>query len=175
MDLMHRTVDLRIPSEYGYEKVAMDAASAVARRMGFSAARVEDLRTALAEACLNAMEHGNRFAKDTQVCVLLTVGDDHLEVDVIDEGRGETMPHVTEPLSFDHQPGLAHGNMGIFLITQLMDEVEFSRQPKGSVVKMGIYLEQPKPTLAKVSAQPLLHSDKLPGADCPMLTLEETP
>jgi serine/threonine-protein kinase RsbW len=152
MDATHRTVDLRIPSEYGYEKVAMDAASAVARRMGFSEARVEDLRTALAEACLNAMEHGNIFAKDTQVCVILTVADNHLEVDVIDEGRGETMPHVTEPLSLDHQPGLAHGSMGIFLITQLMDEVEFSREAKGSMVKMGIYLEQPRRALAKIGA-----------------------
>ncbi len=158
MSQTQRTVDLRIPSDYGYEKVAMDAAGAVARRMGFSESRIDDLRTALAEACLNAMEHGNRFARDTQVGVLLTVADDHLEVDVIDEGRGETAPHITEPLSLGHQPGVAHGNMGMFLITQLMDEVEVSHQAHGNMVRMGIYLEQPKPSLAKVSSQPLFHS-----------------
>ncbi len=160
MNQTQRTVDLRIPSEYGYEKVAMDAASAVARRMGFSEPRIEDLRTALAEACLNAMEHGNRFARDTQVGVLLTVADDHLEVDVLDEGRGESAPHITEPLSLDHQPGVAHGNMGMFLITQLMDEVEVRHRAHGSMVRMGIFLEQPKASLAKLSPQPLLHSDR---------------
>lgn len=151
MGQMQHTVDLRIPSDYGYEKVAMEAASAVARRMGFSEGRINDLRTALSEACLNAMEHGNRFAEDTKVMVVLTVGDDRLSVDVIDEGRGAGEPRITEPLSVPHQSGLAHGSMGMFLISQLMDEVEYTRQPSGTTVRMGIYLEQPKHNLAKLS------------------------
>lgn len=151
MGQMQHTVDLRIPSDYGYEKVAMDAASAVARRMGFGESRIADLRTALAEACLNAMEHGNRFAEDTKVMVVLTVGDDRLGVDVIDEGRGVGEPHITAPLSVPHQAGVAHGSMGMFLISHLMDEVEYTRQPSGTTVRMGIYLEQPKHSYAKVS------------------------
>ncbi len=55
------TVEVRLPSRLGYEKVAMSTAAAVAKLMGFREDRVEDLKTAVAEACINAMEHGNRL------------------------------------------------------------------------------------------------------------------
>ena len=54
-----RIIHLHIPSELGYEKVAMGAARSVAQAMGFSGDRILDLQTAVAEACTNAMEHGN--------------------------------------------------------------------------------------------------------------------
>ena len=55
------SVEVRLPSRLGYEKVAMSTAAAVAKLMGFRDDRVEDLKTAVAEACINAMEHGNRL------------------------------------------------------------------------------------------------------------------
>ena len=53
------SVEVRLPSQLGYEKVAMSTAAAVAKLMGFREDRVEDLKTAVAEACINAIEHGN--------------------------------------------------------------------------------------------------------------------
>src|SRR6476661_8303915 len=50
-----RLVELRIPSIFGYEKVAMVTVMAVAARLGMSGERAEDLRTAVAEACINAI------------------------------------------------------------------------------------------------------------------------
>ena len=38
---VERVVELHLPSRLGYEKVAMDAAASLARRMGFSADRVD--------------------------------------------------------------------------------------------------------------------------------------
>ena len=54
------TVEVRLPSRLGYEKVAMSTAASVAKLMGFREDRIEDLKTAIAEACINAIEHGNR-------------------------------------------------------------------------------------------------------------------
>ncbi len=42
------TVEVRLPSRLGYEKVAMSTAAAVAKLMGFREDRVEDLKTAVA-------------------------------------------------------------------------------------------------------------------------------
>jgi hypothetical protein len=53
--------ELRLPSRLGFEKVAMNTAASVAQIMGFSDDRVNDLKTAVAEACINAIEHGNRM------------------------------------------------------------------------------------------------------------------
>ena len=39
----------------------MEKAAEVAREMGFSEDRIEDLKTAVSEACTNAIEHGHRI------------------------------------------------------------------------------------------------------------------
>ena len=85
------TVEVRLPSRLGYEKVAMSTAAAVAKLMGFREDRVEDLKTAVAEACINAMEHGNRLNEGLSVGVVLSAGPGALEVKVIDDGKGATL------------------------------------------------------------------------------------
>jgi len=64
----------------------MDAAASLARRMGFSADRVDALRTALAEAITNAIEHGNAHDAQMRVLVMLTVRPSELVVSVADRG-----------------------------------------------------------------------------------------
>src|ERR1039457_4993904 len=87
-ELKTTTVEVKLPTRLGYEKVAMSTASAVAKLMGFPDDRVEDLKTAVAEACINAIEHGNRLNEKLSVGVVLSAGADELEVKVIDDGIG---------------------------------------------------------------------------------------
>jgi serine/threonine-protein kinase RsbW len=86
--LQTATVEVRLPSRMGFEKVAMSTAAAVAKLMGFREDRVEDLKTAVAEACINAIEHGNRLNEKLSVGVVMSAGADALEVKVIDDGKG---------------------------------------------------------------------------------------
>ena len=93
-----KTIELKVPSEIGYEKIAMKVAAELAQNMGFSPERIEDLKTAVSEACINAMEHGNQFDKTTKVYVLMTVHDDRLAINVADEGRSGPPPtEITPP------------------------------------------------------------------------------
>src|SRR3954464_10972994 len=82
------TVEVRLPSRLGFEKVAMSTAASVAKLMGFREERIEDLKTAVAEACINAIEHGNRLNEGLSVGVVLSAGEDALEVKVMDDGKG---------------------------------------------------------------------------------------
>jgi len=66
-------IELHIPSVMGYEKVAMECAASTAKKMGFTEDRIEDLKTAVAEACLNAIEHGNEMDTSTKVGITLTI------------------------------------------------------------------------------------------------------
>jgi serine/threonine-protein kinase RsbW len=56
--------------------------------MGFSPERVEDLKTAVAEACINAIEHGNKLNESLAVVVTLSMRDESLEVKIRDHGAG---------------------------------------------------------------------------------------
>ncbi|HUS17598.1 MAG TPA: ATP-binding protein [Chloroflexia bacterium] len=130
-----RIIHLHIPSELGYEKVAMGAARSVAQSMGFSNDRILDLQTAIAEACTNAIEHGNKLNAAQRVEVIMTVDANSLAVDVNDKGknaqfRDPAPPSATRPRG-----------MGMYLIQQLVDEVAWSAKPQGGQVRMLIYLE----------------------------------
>ena len=135
-------IELHIPSVIGSEKVAVETAASVAKKMGFSDDRVEDLKTAVAEACLNAIEHGNKMDTNTEVGITLTIEKEHLQVAVKDAGKGIDeikMPNIENKIEGKEETR----GWGIFLIKSLMNEVKFETVPKGgNIVKMVIYLEK---------------------------------
>jgi serine/threonine-protein kinase RsbW len=137
------SIELRLPSRLGFEKIAMSTASSVAKLMGFAPERIEDLKTAVAEACINAMEHGNKLDESLIVVVILSMDETSLEVKVLDTGTG--------PPSGVHTPNMdkkMHGEeasrgMGMFLIQALVDEAEWvSSPPSGSYARLVIRLNK---------------------------------
>ncbi len=135
---------LSLPSKLGHEKVAMSTAASVAQLMGFSEDRVEDLKTAVAEACINSIEHGNRMDESLKVGVILSMTATTLEVRVCDQGsgpRGQTrLPDIDSKMDGAENPR----GMGMFLIQALVDEVEWiNSQQSGSCARLVIYLKKP--------------------------------
>jgi len=137
-----KTLELHLPSILGLEKIAMDFAASAAKVMKFPHERIDDLKTAVAEACTNAIEHGNNLDANTRVRIILTMEDAKLQVDVYDEGAG--VHHVDVPDMDKKIKGKQKTRgWGVFLIEKLMDEVTFESKPEGgSVVKMVINLDK---------------------------------
>src|ERR1700683_1857590 len=117
--------EIQIPSRLGSVKLAMSRAAELARSMGFDEERIEDLKTAVAEACINAMEHGNKLDETLPVGVILCKGPDSLEVRVVDTGTGppaqSAAPDIDRKMHEEETPR----GMGMFLIESLVDEVEW--------------------------------------------------
>lgn len=147
MTVSHKStnVEVRLPSRLGYEKVAMSTAASVAKLMGFRDDRIEDLKTAVAEACINAIEHGNRLNEGLSVGVVLSAGEDSLEVKVMDDGKGlknlPLKPDIDKKLLGEEDPR----GMGMFLIQALVDEAEWVTGTNGrsSYVRLVIRLDPP--------------------------------
>lgn len=142
---VEKIIELNLPSKLGYERVAMDAASSLATRMGFHADRVDDLKTAISEAVTNAIEHGNQYDEAMKVVVLLTARESELIVSVedegsktIDQGYVHQVPDITRKFGEADK-----GGWGIWLIHELMDEVEVTTVPGGgNQVRMVIHLKR---------------------------------
>jgi serine/threonine-protein kinase RsbW len=140
-----KVIELRLPSRLGYERVAMDAASSLASRMGFEDDRVAALKTAVSEAVTNAIEHGNQHDEAMKVVVMLTVRGDELSISVTDQGKKllghqdvGKVPNIEEAFTREDK-----GGWGIWLISELMDKVEFSTDPGGgNKIRMVIHLER---------------------------------
>lgn len=138
-------VEVTLPSELGFEKVAMSTAASMAQLMGFSKDRIEDLKTAVAEACINAIEHGNKQNEKLSVGVTLSASEDQLEIKVLDDGVGMTeqpaAPDIHKKMLGEEDPR----GMGIFLIQALVDEAEWHQGPPGrSFVRLVIRLDKEK-------------------------------
>lgn len=136
------TIELHIPSAFGCEKVAMEKVAAVAERMGFSRDRVEDLKTAVAEACLNAIEHGNKMNTTIRVGIELLADDSKLQVSVSDQGAGVGVvpePDIEAKIAGREPPR----GWGVFLIRNLVDEVQFDTKAGGGhEIRMLIHLDR---------------------------------
>ena len=138
------TVEVRLPSRLGFEKVAMSTAASVAKLMGFREERIDDLKTAIAEACINAIEHGNRLNEKLSVGVVLSAGADALEIKVMDDGKGmktqPAKPDIDKKMHGEEDPR----GMGMFLIQALVDVSEWvvGTNGKGSYVRLVIRLDK---------------------------------
>jgi serine/threonine-protein kinase RsbW len=135
--------ELGLPTRLGFEKVAMSTAASVAEWMGFSCDRVEDLKTAVAEACLNAIEHGNRMNHSLRVMVTLAVQRETLEVRIHDHGHGFEPPSVPPDMRRKMLGEENARGLGVFLIQALVDEVEYGRESSGSFARLIIRLRKP--------------------------------
>jgi serine/threonine-protein kinase RsbW len=133
--------ELRLPTRLGFEKVAMNTAASVAQIMGFSPDRVDDLKTAVAEACINAIEHGNEMNELLGVVVTLSMDDKSLEVKIRDEGKGVPsdahIPDIDRKMAGEETPR----GMGMFLIQALVDEVEYGQETAGGYARLVIHLD----------------------------------
>ena len=124
--LNERSVKIILPNILGHERVAMASSASFAKMYGFSAARIEDLKTIVAEAAINAMQHGNKGRGDAEVVVTIGFKDNAIHVKVADQGEGiaEVLPKPDIERIIDNlDPPVG---FGVFLIQELADEVEFN-------------------------------------------------
>lgn len=134
-------VEVILPNQIGYERIAMACSAALAGMAGFITERIEDLKSAVAEACVNAMEHGNKGRIDTRVIVNMSFSDDTVTVSVIDQGQGMSeIPEYPGIVKIIEEDQPTRG-LGTFLIQQLVDYVKFNEiTPDGHMVTMKIRL-----------------------------------
>lgn len=137
-----KTVGVVLANELGYERIAMDCSACFAQMMGFTAERIEDLKTVVSEAAVNAMQHGNKGRPDARVAVFMNFSDGAINVSVTDEGDGirdfSPKPDIDRFVNNLEPPV----GFGLFLIKQLADRVEFNKMIDGGhEVKMTIAMK----------------------------------
>ena len=125
------SIEISLPSKVGYERIAIASSAALAKMGGFPAARIEDLKSAVAEACINAMQHGNQWRIEARVVVHMNLGDDRIVISVTDQGSGVTKvpkyPGITKIIEENASPR----GLGVFIIQQLVDEVRYNQTIDG--------------------------------------------
>ena len=130
-----------LPSEPGNERRAMEEVAAVVAALPLSAAKLERLKTAVAEATMNAMEHGNQYRAEEPVTVEVLTNDQSLAVRIHDQGGGAIIPRSARP---DLEAKLAGQQKprgwGLFLIENMVDSLNIHSDESHHVVELIMHL-----------------------------------
>jgi serine/threonine-protein kinase RsbW len=135
--------DFTLPSVPGNERLAMEKVTEAVKDLGLSEQRLENLQTAVAEATMNAMEHGNRFDPEVPVEIQVWLLKQHLLVRISDRGSGPPPnPTATAPdLEAKLEGAQTPRGWGMFLIERMVDEVRVSGNPDQHTVELIMRLQ----------------------------------
>jgi serine/threonine-protein kinase RsbW len=114
--------------------------SAFALQQGFQLPRVEDITTAVEEACLNALQHGGPLTTEASAHVRLSYSDRTLTVEVQDGGGSLSTTGKKPDIAAKIAGTEPTRGWGVYLIESLADEVEFRSEPGRSLVRMKFVL-----------------------------------
>jgi serine/threonine-protein kinase RsbW len=133
-----REVTLTLPMAPDMEVAASKTATAIAEFMKMSPDRIDEVRMAVIEACINAFEHSR--APDRRVTMTFEVVGEHepeeLRITVKDAGVGFDPAALEEP-TIEKKLGEARKRgWGLKIIQGLMDEVEIHSGREGTTIVM---------------------------------------
>jgi anti-sigma regulatory factor (Ser/Thr protein kinase) len=114
-----------VESAPGNERQAMERIADTIAGLSLSEGQVERLKTAVAEATMNAMEHGNEYDVGKQVSIRVKTNGSSVRVSISDQGGGREIdqdaaaPDIDAKLAGEQTPR----GWGLFLIEKMVDEV----------------------------------------------------
>jgi serine/threonine-protein kinase RsbW len=137
--------EMVIPMGEDSELIAANTVEQIARRINFEPEAINQIKTALVEACINAAEHS--LSPDRKIYQRFRVENDKLVVTVSSRGVVPGISNGTRNTSVNEAAGEAEVSKGrrgwgLRLIQSLMDEVEFETVDDGTRLRMTKYLRK---------------------------------
>jgi len=117
-------VAFTIPSEEGNERGASERVAEAVASLGLEPAKLERLKTAVSEAVMNAIEHGNQSNPELPVEIGIRLEGGELLIRITDEGGDREIPEAETPDLEAKLEGLQKPRgWGLFLIKNMVDDL----------------------------------------------------
>jgi serine/threonine-protein kinase RsbW len=129
-----------LPMGEDNELIAASTAEQIARRLMFKPEAINQIKTAVVEACINAAEHS--FSPDRKIYQRFRLESDRLVVTISSRGIVPANLNGTSSGLETSEAAEERRGWGLKLIRTLMDEVEFERVDDGTSLRMTKYLRQ---------------------------------
>ncbi len=134
--------ELSIPSEPGNERRATEEVARAVSGLGLPERTLERLKTAVAEATMNAMEHGNHYRAELPVLIEVSASEADLSIKITDEGSGPTAFHSEMPdIEAKLEGAQSLRGWGLFLIKNLVDDMNVTGDEHHHTVELILHLD----------------------------------
>ncbi len=120
------TIRLTLPSDLRFLGVPDVVLMEIGSEMECCRSGLEDLGSAVIEACTNAMEHGNGLDAAKTVEVVIELEDRKLAVTVLDQGSGFDYGNWQPP-----QDPMRPRGRGIIIMREFSDDLQFGHHRDG--------------------------------------------
>ncbi len=135
--------ELSVPSEPGNERRAMEEVAGAVEGLGLPDRTLERLKTAVAEATMNAMEHGNQYRSEAPVVIEVSASEVDLSVKLTDEGSGPpAFDSETPDLEAKLEGMQTPRGWGLFLIKSMVDEMSVTGDEHHHTVELVVHLDE---------------------------------
>ncbi|MEP6900263.1 MAG: ATP-binding protein [Actinomycetota bacterium] len=125
--------EMVVPMGEDTELIAAQTVEEIAKRHHFAPRAINQIKTALVEACINATEHS--MSPDRKIYQKFTVEDDKITITISNRGLRLADKKATETTPDEGRRG-----WGLRLMKTLMDEVKFEQTDDGTRISMTKYL-----------------------------------
>jgi anti-sigma regulatory factor (Ser/Thr protein kinase) len=133
--------EFSLPSQPGNERQAMELVVAAIQDLELPQATIERLKTAVGEAVMNAMEHGNKYNPSLPVDIRIAASTGSLSIFVTDHGE-DVIKEPSEPPNLEAKlEGLqSPRGWGLFLIEHMVDELNFTSGDHHHTIELIIHI-----------------------------------
>ncbi len=141
-DHVELLAEFELPSEPGNERLAIAHVERAVAALTLPPTRLERLKTAVGEATMNAIEHGNENIAERPVSIRVLHSPGRLSVQVADMGSAGELPESEMPDIEAKLAGLqTPRGWGLFLIDSMVDETRVTNDARGHTLELVLHLE----------------------------------
>jgi serine/threonine-protein kinase RsbW len=126
--------EMIVPMGEDTELIAAQTVEEIARRHNFAPKSINQIKTALVEACINATEHSH--SPDRKIYQKFTVEDDKIIITISNRGL-----RLTDKTAQEIKPDEGRRGWGLKLMKTLMDDVKIEQTEDGTRISMTKYLK----------------------------------
>ena len=134
--MVEKNVDLSIPMLPDMEITATAVAESLGVFIGLDQDKIEEVKIALIEACINAFEHSK--SPERRIDLNFQITDRGLRVLISDGGEGFNLDEAQARIAEKREKGLPRG-WGLTLMNELMDEMDIDTSDNGTLITMVKY------------------------------------
>ena len=135
--------EFELASEPGNEREAITRIAEALTELDLPGAQLEQLKTAVGEATMNAMEHGNQYRPEVPVSIRLSASEGSISVRITDHGGGEEIPEPGTPdLAAKLEGTQTPRGWGLFLIEKMVDEMRVTSDEEHRTVELVVHLKR---------------------------------
>ncbi len=127
--------EMVVPMGEDTELIAAQTIEEIAKRHHFAPRAINQIKTALVEACINASEHS--LSHDRKIYQKFTVEDDRIIITISNRGL-----RLADKKAQEVSPDEGRRGWGLKLMKTLMDEVKFEQTDDGTRISMTKYLKK---------------------------------